>query len=428
VSSSEVLDRLTGLHPKLIDLSLDRVLELLDRLGNPQNHLPPVVHVAGTNGKGSTIAYMRTALELAGYNVHVHISPHLVHFGERIRLAGNLIKEEPLIKLLEECEAANQDKPITFFEITTAAALLAFSRHPADIVLLETGLGGRLDATNVVKKPALSVITPISMDHQQFLGETLPEIAAEKAGIIKQGVPCVTALQPQQARDVFKQVAEERGSPLIEGGFDWQAHEEDGQLIYMSGVTLRKLPLPTMVGSHQIQNAGLATAALDLLPQFTLSDEVLGRGIQSTKWMARLQPLQHGPLVDKLPFGSELWLDGGHNAAAGVALAQQAKIWSADGKPLHLICGMLNTKDIAAFLSPVFQYAASISAITIPNEPNSFSAAEFSEKASGQGIVIKVCDNVATAVDQIVASSGANARIMICGSLYLAGQILADNG
>jgi len=421
-----ILERLSGLHPKLIDLSLTRVERMLKVLGNPEECLPPVIHVAGTNGKGSTIAYLRAILEAAGFRVHAYTSPHLVKFNERIRLNGELITEDALSELLEACEDANAGEPITFFEITTAAAFVAFASIPSDIVLLETGLGGRLDTTNVIKAPALTVLTPISHDHHQFLGTTLAEIAREKAGILKPGHPCVVARQPEEAMESIVARADDIGVALFVQDEDWSVREEGGRLVYEGPRTKRVSPLPNLPGVHQIENAGLALAALDRLPKFPVSEDNLKTGISNTCWPGRLQQLQQGPLVESLPDGWELWLDGGHNPSAGEAIATYAKAnWA--GQSLHLVCGMLNSKSCAEYLRPLAGICTSFSGVSIPGEENTVSAEEISETASGVGMNAKPGPSVKAAISAAVKGQSQPGRILICGSLYLAGTILAEN-
>jgi dihydrofolate synthase/folylpolyglutamate synthase len=409
------------LHPKLIDLSLGRVETLMQRLGHPERQLAPVVHVAGTNGKGSTLAMMRAALEAAGRRVHVYTSPHLVRFHERIRVAGELISEPDLTALLEECEAANRGEPITFFEITTAAAFLAFQRAPVDIVLLETGLGGRLDATNLIETPRLTIITPISLDHQQFLGDTLGQVAAEKAGILKPGVPCVLARQPAEARDAIAARAAEIRAPLIEQGRDWHIAQHGSNLVFDDARGRKLFPAPSLAGPHQVENAGLAIAALMRLGELSPKPTAIADGIRGAQWPARLQRLTQGPLIDLLPDGWELWLDGGHNPAAGEMLATHAgSAWR--DLPLHLVTGMMNSKAAGDFLTPLKGVAESIAAIAIPGEENSFSADDLARIAGGRTDASAI-----DAIRHIVESHAGPARVLICGSLYLAGTILADN-
>ena len=422
-ASDVALERPMRLHPKVIDLTLDRVWRLLDLMGNPQDSLPPVVHVAGTNGKGSVIAYLRAMLEAAGRRVHVYTSPHLVRFHERIRLAGALIAEPALVALLEECEAANGTDPITFFEITTVAALVAFARVPADVVLLEVGLGGRLDATNVVARPAATVITSVSMDHMQYLGDTLEQIAFEKAGILKQGVPAAIAPQDPRAGQVIAKRAAEVGAILYRAGQEW-FFEPAGESLLYNG---RRFPRPVLLGQHQYGNAATALAAASLLERarlgLGLDDITMASGLLRAEWPARLQRLTRGPLVEALPPGSELWLDGGHNEDSGRGIAQQLDLWQAAGpRPLHLVFGMLNTKAAQAFLAPLAPRAASLQAVAIPGEINSLSAAEAAAKAPG----VTPRGSLLEAIQALPRE--APARVLICGSLYLAGRVLAENG
>ncbi|WP_170452526.1 bifunctional folylpolyglutamate synthase/dihydrofolate synthase [Ruegeria arenilitoris] len=420
-TSDVILDRMMALHPKIIDLTLDRVWRLLEALGNPQDKLPPVIHIAGTNGKGSTQAMIRAGLEGAGLTAHAYTSPHLARFHERIRLAGKLISEPDLTAVLDECYTANGGENITYFEITTCAALLAFSRVPADYTLLEVGLGGRLDATNVIAKPAVTVITPVSIDHEQFLGNTLAKIAAEKAGIIKRGVPCIVGPQPEEAMEVIEATAARLGAPLLAHGQHWHVHEEHGRLIYQDENGLRDLPLPNLLGAHQIQNAG---AALAVLRHLDLGDEAYEAAVTRAEWPARMQRLKTGPLVEQAP-QAELWLDGGHNAAAGVALADVlAKL---PPRPTHLICGMLNTKDVTGYLSPLAQKAASLTAVSIPGETNTLSAEETAAAAKSVNLPATTASSVSQALDTIIKADP-QARVLICGSLYLAGNILRENG
>lgn len=432
-SSDIVLERLNRLHPKLIDLELTRVQNLLAAVGHPERRLPPVVHVAGTNGKGSVIAYLRTILEAAGYRVHVYTSPHLVRFHERIRLAGELIDEGALITLLEECERANGGTPITFFEITTVAAFLAFTRHPADILLLETGLGGEFDATNVIDQPLASVLMPISFDHMQFLGDSLEGIAAAKAGIIKSGRPVVVSQQPAAARAVFEEKARTLGAPLHRFGSEWFCGELRSQLRYFDGRGPRLYPAPGLAGRHQVRNAGCAVATTGLLDGFKISDAHIAQGLREVTWPARMQRLVQGPLVDMLPGGNwELWLDGGHNAEAGEVIAGMLADWrNADGKPAHLIFGMLNTKDPVAFLSQIAPHAEDLAAVAIPGDHASLSAEECVAAAAQVGLLSHGFRSVEAALRAIVdAHDGSDEprRILICGSLYLAGTVLAENG
>ncbi|WP_289149500.1 folylpolyglutamate synthase/dihydrofolate synthase family protein [uncultured Salipiger sp.] len=419
--SDVILARMMSLHPKIIDLTLDRVWRLLEALDHPERKLPPVIHAAGTNGKGSTLAMIRAGYEGAGKSVHAYTSPHLARFHERIRVAGELIPEAELSAVLDECWNANGGESITYFEITTCAAFLAFARTPADVTLMETGLGGRLDATNVFERPALTVITPISLDHQQFLGETLAAIAGEKAGILKRGVPCVVGPQPPEVMEVVEARAERLGAPLLAHGQHWQVWEERGRLVFQDEHGLMDLPLPNLPGAHQIENAGAALAALRHLG---LGDAACEAAVTRAEWPARMQRLRRGPLVEAAP-GVELWLDGGHNPAAGEALAKH--LATLPERPTHLICGMLNTKDIAGYLRPLADHAASLTAVSIPGEANTLPADETARVAASVGLRAGEAGSVAEALAEIVAQDP-EARVLICGSLYLAGSILRENG
>ncbi|MCZ4352575.1 bifunctional folylpolyglutamate synthase/dihydrofolate synthase [Roseovarius aestuarii] len=419
--SDVILDRMMALHPKIIDLTLDRMWRLLEALGNPQNDLPPVIHIAGTNGKGSTQAMLRAGLEGAGKTVHAYTSPHLARFHERIRLAGHLISEDALTETLDECYEANGGETITYFEITTCAALLAMARTPADYTLLEVGLGGRLDATNVVSKPALTIITPISIDHEQFLGDTLAKIAFEKAGIIKRGVPCVVGPQQPEAMDVIEDVANRLGAPLIAQGQQWHTYSENGRLIHQDDIGLADLPLPNLPGAHQYENAGAALAALRYL---NMGEAASLAAVTQAVWPARMQKLAHGPLADFAP-QAELWLDGGHNASAGAALGHHLS--TLPKRPTHLICGMLNTKDISGYLRPLAAQANSLTAVAIPGEANTLPADVTAKAATDVGLPATCADSVGDALAQITATDP-HARVLICGSLYLAGAVLRENG
>jgi dihydrofolate synthase/folylpolyglutamate synthase len=421
LSSDLILQRMMSLHPKIIDLTLDRVDRLLARMGHPERSLPPVVHIAGTNGKGSTTAMLRAGIEAAGQTAHVYTSPHLARFHERIRLAGTLISEPELTAYLDECLAANGAEPITFFEITTVAALVAFARVPADWVLLEVGLGGRLDATNVVRQPALTVITPVSYDHQQYLGESLAEIAAEKAGIIKRGVPCVVGPQEPEAMAVIEARAERLGAPLLAYRQHWQVWEERGRMVFQDESGLLDLPIPVLIGGHQIHNAGAALAGLRALG---FGPEECEAAVTRAVWPARMQRLAAGPLVEAAGT-AELWLDGGHNPAAGEAVAEA--LTRLPGRRTHLIVGMLNTKDVRGFLRPLKPIAESLHAVTIPGEKNTLTAEETLKAALDTGHRAVAAESVIASVREI-ASEDPAARILICGSLYLAGQVLRENG
>jgi dihydrofolate synthase/folylpolyglutamate synthase len=426
-----VLSRLGGLHPKRIDavdgntLALDRIERLLAALGNPQDALPPVIHVAGTNGKGSTVATLRACLEAAGFRVHVFTSPHLVRFNERIRIAGALIDDATLADLLEECERANSGAPITFFEVTTTAAFLAFARTPADFTLLEVGLGGRHDTTNVVRRPLVTAITPVSLDHQAFLGDTIAQIAGEKAGILKPGVPAVIGPQLAEAERVIEARAAALGAPLHRWQREWRAEERAGGMHYEGVRWHLDLPLPSLPGAHQLANAGTAIACLEQLAGGSLSATAIADGLRHIDWPARLQRLQRGPLVEILPRGWELWLDGGHNPAAGEVLGAAAAGWR--DRPLDLIAGMLNTKDAAGFLAPLAPCARSLHAVTIPGEENPLPADAIVAAAASVGIKAAAAISIEAALRDIIGGGGP-ARVLICGSLHLAGVVLAENG
>ena len=419
--SDVVLDRLLSLHPKIIDLTLDRVTRLLKKLNNPEDKISQVVHIAGTNGKGSTQAFLRAAIESSGESAHVYTSPHLTRFHERIRVAGSLISENVLADILNECELANNGKPITFFEITTCAAFLIFSRIKADYTLLEVGLGGRLDATNILKKPKLTIITPISMDHVQFLGSTIEQIANEKAGIIKEGIPCIVGHQSKDAIDVIKKRAIELKSKLKIYGEHWQVYTKSDKLIFKDAMGFLELPLPKLIGQHQIENAGTAIAAMR---ELSIPDEACKESMKNVYWPARMQRLESGPLV-KMANESEIWLDGGHNQAAGIAISNALEQLPR-GRTNILICGMLKTKDLKAFLNPLFNSAKFLYGIRIQGEENSNSAETIVNQAREIGFSAFKTQKVSDAILQIIKAHP-NSRIIICGSLFLAGKILQDN-
>ena len=419
-SSDVVLERLMSLHPKIIDLTLDRMTRLLDVLGAPEKAIPPVIHIAGTNGKGSTAAMIRAGLEASGEKVHAYTSPHLARFHERIRLAGDLIDEQLLAETLEECERVNGTTSITYFEITTCAAFLAFSRVKADHTILEVGLGGRLDATNVIDQPAITIITPVSVDHQQYLGETLAEIAGEKAGILKRNTFGVVGPQPDEALEVIEAKAARVGATLKIHGQHWHVWEENGRLIYQDEYGLLDLPKPVLLGEHQMQNAGMAIAALRLMNK---SNEDCAAAMTGAQWPARMQRLRVGPLTDAAP-KAELWLDGGHNEAAGGAISKL--LATLPQRPTHLVVGMLNTKDVSGYMQHFLDGTVSLQAVSIPGEAATLSAAETAKAARDLGFQATEADDVLSAVKSIVAKDS-SARILICGSLYLAGNILREN-
>ena len=410
-----------ALHPKIIDLTLDRVWRLLEALGHPERSIPPVIHIAGTNGKGSTQAMIRAGLEASGARVQAYTSPHLARFHERIRLSDGLISEPALQAVLAECEEANGGEAITYFEITTVAALLAFSRDRADYCLLEVGLGGRLDATNVITQPAATAITPVSLDHQQFLGDTLAAIASEKAGILKPGVFCAVGPQRPEAMEAIEDRAARVSAPLSVADQDWQVWEEHGRVAYQDQNGLLDLPMPALIGAHQVENAGVALAVLRHLG---VSDDACSGALANAVWPARMQRLRSGPLVDAAQ-GAELWLDGGHNPAAGAALAEA--LTRLPDKQTVLICGMLRTKDAAGYFAPLAKIAPEVLTVSIPGEAATLSAQETRDAAVRAGLNADMAGSVLDAVKQ-VAERYAGARILICGSLYLAGVVLRENG
>lgn len=432
-SSDTLLERLKELHPQSIDLSLGRIERLLAALGHPENKLPPVVHVAGTNGKGSFLAFTRAIAEGFGKSVHVYTSPHLVNFHERIVLAGPRgsapIAEDFLVDCLARAEAANAGELITLFEITTAAAFIAFSETPADFLLLETGLGGRLDATNVVKQPVLTAITPISIDHVSFLGETLTEIAGEKAGILKPNVACVVGRQQQAAFEVIARRAEQIDAPLHVAGRDFDMYEQHGRLVFQTATRLIDLPLPRLNGRHQIDNAGTAIAAASLLFGDALTTRALEHGLTHAEWPARMERLGVGGLHAYVADGTEIWLDGGHNAAGGQVTAHAlAELDERLPRPVHLIYGMMETKDAHAFIAPFKGLVERIYTVPIPDEPNAFAAEALAEIAKAEGFEVVAASSVPDALTRSQAALGGPGRVLICGSLYLAGLVLKLHG
>ncbi len=436
ISLDATLKRLLTLHPKLIDLSLDRMWRILDRLGHPERKLPPVFHVAGTNGKGSTVAFMRAMLESGGKCVHVYTSPHLVRFNERIRLAalsgnsggGRLVDDGLLVETLAECERVNAGETITFFEITTAAALLLFSRHPADALLLEVGLGGRLDSTNVIAHPRVSTITPVSLDHADHLGDTVEKIAAEKAGIIKRGAPVVVAPQADDAMRVIERQAAKLQAPVHACGQAWMTSEEHGRLVYQDEDGLLDLPSPKLAGRHQFVNAGTAIASLRAAG-FGLPASAYEVGLLKADWPARMQRLTQGKLLPFAPPGSEIWLDGGHNPEGGrVIAATLADIEERVPRPLVLIVGMLTTKDFAGYLRNFSGLARHLFAVPILQADRPLPPEVIAETARNVGLSAETSPDIQTALSAIAKLPLATPpRILICGSLYLAGDALALN-
>jgi dihydrofolate synthase/folylpolyglutamate synthase len=433
-SSDAILAGLLALHPKKIDLALDRILRLLADLGDPQLKLPPVIHVAGTNGKGSVCAFSRAMLEAQGLKVHMHISPHLVRFHERIRIAGQPIGEEELCELLEEVEAVNAGRPITFFEITAAAMFLAFSRHTADAVVLEVGLGGKYDATNVVPRPAMTVIQPVGLDHLEFLGSDIAGIAGEKAGIIKKGVPVVVGPQDEIPREVILRRADQLSAPVLMFGEDYSGRQEHGRMVYEDAGGLLDLPLPRLIGRHQVENAAVAIAALRHAGRGWGTEPAVEKGLRTVDWPARLQRLSHGPLIAEAPDDAEIWLDGGHNPHCAAAVSRAiADLEEKIDRPLYLICGMLRTKDAVGFLSAFKGLARHVVTVAIPGEPASLGAGALYDAARAAGLDAAPAEDLEDAMLQLNAWARAHARetpprILICGSLYLAGYVLRENG
>jgi dihydrofolate synthase/folylpolyglutamate synthase len=419
------LERLRRLHPKVIDLSLERMRRLCADLGDPQEKLPPVIHVAGTNGKGSTVAYLRAIAEAAGLKVQVFTSPHLVRFTERIRLAGTLISSEALAEALDRVEAANAGQSITFFEFVTAAAFLAFSETPADLCLVEVGLGGSLDASNVISRPALSVIAPVDLDHKEFLGEDLASIAGEKAGIIKPGRPAVSGRQRPEAQAVIERRAAAMGSALTQMGVDFDVWRQGDRLLVQLEDRLLDLDLPALPGAHQIDNAGLAAVAALTLNDPRIDEAAISRGVASAVWPARFQRLTGGPLGGKAKAaGTDLWLDGGHNPHAARALAQTiGELTARDGRPAVLILGLLANKDAEGVLA-AFE-GLDIEVLAIPFAAEAASAPERLVVAAQKfGIRAQACEGVEAALDLALSRPGPP-HVVIGGSLYLAGEVLA---
>jgi dihydrofolate synthase/folylpolyglutamate synthase len=432
-----MLEALTALHPRRIDLSLGRIERLLAAMGDPQDRLPPVIHVAGTNGKGSTIAFLRAMLEAAGKTCHVYTSPHLVRFNERIRLGrppgvsgggGVLVEDTALVAAIRDARAANGEEPITFFEITTAIAFRLFADNPADFTLLEVGLGGRFDATNVISAPLAAAIAPVSLDHAEFLGEDLAGVAAEKAGILKRGAPGIIGPQDENALAMISVEADAVGAPLFRHGEDFSAHAERGRLIYQDEAGLLDLPLPRLAGSHQIDNAGLAIATLRRAG-IDVPQAAIEAGLASVEWPARMQRLRDGPLVALAPAGSEVWLDGGHNPAAGeVVAAAMAELEDRVPRPLILIAGMLTTKDPAGFFRHFAGLARHAMTVPVPDSDAGFSAEALAQYAMEADVPAKAYPDVPTALRSASTAGDGPPRILICGSLYLAGSVLRENG
>lgn len=427
MSLADALARLSTLHPAGIDLSLDRMRALMARLGQPQDRLPPTLHIAGTNGKGSTAAFLKAMCEAAGERVHVYTSPHLVRFTERIVLAGREVDEARLLDALARVEAANAGAPLTFFEATTAAAFLLFAETPADRLILEVGLGGRLDATNIIAKPVLTLITPVSFDHQKYLGDTLGAIAGEKAGIIKPGVPVLVGRQEPEAFDMIERAALKAGAPMIAYERDFRAWSEHDRLVFEEESLLWDLPLPALPGRHQITNAALALAAARALG---FGEDAARKGLQTVRWPARLQRLNDGPLSDiARAVGAELWLDGGHNPSAGEALAASlGELETQVERPLVLICGFSAGRDAAGFLKPFVGLAGLVITVSgFEAREGAMSAQEAADSARKAGLFAQTAAGISEAVHDACHLFEAP-RIVICGSLYLAGAVLALGG
>ena len=431
---SELIARLAALHPARIDLDLQRIYRLLERLDHPERKLPPVIHVAGTNGKGSTVAYLRAILEAAGLRVHVYTSPYLVRINECYRLGrrggGHLVDDDELRGAFEYCERVNAGEPITIFEIETAAAFYLFARNPADAVLLEVGLGGRLDATNVIDAPLASVISPISMDHTEFLGESLMTIAREKAGIVKRGVPVICAEQAPEAMAVIEQYAKRMHAPLHEAGQEWHVNVERGRLVYQDDRGLMDLAAPRLFGRHQFDNAGLAIATLRALDAFPIEPSAFEAGIINAEWPARMQRLASGPLVDQGPRASEIWLDGGHNAEGGRATAAAlGDLEERVSRPLVVIVGMMANKDASAFLANFAGLTRHIIAVKVPDRDNAMSPDRLADAARALGMRVERAASVEAALCSLARLAyEIPPRVLITGSLYLAGHVLSANG
>jgi len=414
-----IVARLHGLHPRLIDLSLDRLLTLLDRLGNPQRRLPPVLHVAGTNGKGSTCAFLRAMAEAAGQRVHVYTSPHLVRWNERIRIAGEIVSDAVLEAAFDHVEHVNAGAPITVFEVNTAVAFHLFAATPADICVLEVGLGGRGDATNVIDRPAACAITSISLDHRDLLGDTVAAIAAEKAGIMKPGVPVSIGAQPPEVLEVLLAQAARVGAAVRRRGHDWDVAPAPHGFRYQDGNSTLDLPPPSLPGAFQLDNAGIAIAAFRA-SGLALPDAAIGAGIASAQWPARLQRL-HRRLATHLPRDWELWLDGGHNPGAGAVLAEHVRGWN--DRPVHLVVGMKRSKDSEEFLRPLLPLATTLWAVAEDHQHDARPVAEIVAASGGQA---RPGPRVVDAL-RAIASGPGPARVLICGSLYLAGEVLQQD-
>jgi dihydrofolate synthase / folylpolyglutamate synthase len=432
-SLDELVARLCALHPKRIDLGLERMHRLLARLDHPERNLPPVIHVAGTNGKGSTVAYLRAILEAAGLRVHAYTSPYLVRINECFRLGraggGVLVGDDALRSALDHCERINAGAPITFFEAKTAAAFCLFAQHPAEVLLLEVGLGGRLDSTNVIEAPLASVIAPIGIDHTDYLGDTLTAIAGEKAAIIKRDVPAIVAEQPAEVMAVIEAEARRKRAPLHAAGQQWHVGVERGRLVYQDDRGLMDLAAPKLFGRHQFENAGLAIATLRAIEAFKLS-HVAYEGIVNAEWPARMQRLSAGALLNWGPPGSEIWLDGGHNADGGrVAAAALGDLEERVSRPLVVITGMMANKDAKGFLANFAGLTRHIIAVPIPDQDKAMAPERLADAARALGMRVEISAGIEAALRALAKLAyEVPPRILITGSLYLAGPALALNG
>ncbi|MBJ26496.1 MAG: bifunctional folylpolyglutamate synthase/dihydrofolate synthase [Rhodospirillaceae bacterium] len=419
--TDQILARLMELHPKTIDLSLGRIKRLLSLLGNPEKKLPPIVHVAGTNGKGSVVAMLNAIMRCSGYRTHTYTSPHLINFNERITICGKKIDNDELANILDECEQINAGEPITFFEITTAAAFVAFSRTKADVLILEVGLGGRLDATNVIT-PLLTAITSISLDHSQFLGNTISKIAKEKAGILKNKVPAIIGSQTLESLKVIEAHAKQTNASLLRSGYEWNINVTDSGTVYNDESLNLLLPRPILNGIHQVENAGIAVCAALYLSKNNFSKidaETIANGLESTVWNGRLQQI----FWSGLSTNWEVWLDGGHNPGAKDALCYHIDNW--DGRPLHLIVGMMDTKDVKNFVVPLAKRALSITAVSIPDQNSSIEPRKILSLIDSSKTTTRLSSDVMSAITEIQTENKRVAgRILVCGSLYLVGSVI----